>query len=75
MCKYIVFYENEYHLCGKIAVPKIYCENLHAYEVNHIEDWFIVKPTDILNAHKHRYFSHNNKNYAFSIFDITYHNK
>ena len=70
LTKYIIYINEKYYLCGKVALLIIYDKKLHAYEIDIKEEWFIMLPSEFINTYKHRHFLYDNKLYAFSLFNI-----
>ena len=42
----------------------------HAFIVVPETEYYIIKPSEILDSHKHRLYMHENKYFAFTLFNI-----
>ena len=68
--KYIININLKWYLCGKLSIPVYYNYEAHAYKVTLFDDWFILEPDKLYYVYKHRFYSEQNNNFAYTIFNI-----
>ena len=69
LTKYIIKIKDSWFLAGKILIPNLFNNEIHDYNVNIYDDWFICEPRTLYNAYKHRYYN-SKENTAFPIFNL-----
>ena len=69
LTKYIIQIKDTWVLAGKILIPNLFNNEIHAYNVNIYDDWFICEPHTLYNVNKHRYYNSNGK-HCFPILNL-----
>ena len=68
--RYIILFNDKYFLCGNIFIPKVFDLNRYAYQLEFIDEWYILEPGQILDTYSHRIYKNINNWYGYSLFNI-----